>query len=93
MLPFVQPRLTVILVLDTALERVPAELRAETLDMLTNTKSSASQKRNSLVVKGVSRNVCDELKVLAETCMQSVFRATSDRQLIIELQTTRLMRL
>ena len=52
--------------------------------MLTNTKSSASQKRNSLVVKGVSRNVCDELKVLAETCTYPCLYLTSDRQLTIE---------
>ena len=61
--------------------------------MLTHTKSSASQKRNSLVVKGVSRNVCDELKVLAETCASSIFRLTTNRQLTIDLQMTRLMRL
>ena len=52
--------------------------------MLTNTKSSASQKRNSLVVKGVSRNVCDELKVLAETCKYPSFYPIGDRQLTIE---------
>ncbi|EJF61645.1 Serine/threonine-protein kinase [Dichomitus squalens LYAD-421 SS1] len=59
-------------ILETVLERVPAELRAETIDMLTNTKSSASQKRNSLIVKGVSRSVCDELKLLAETSDDTV---------------------
>ena len=77
--------MTAVLVLDAALERVPAELRVETVDMLTNTKSSASQKRNSLVVKGVSRNVCDELKVLAETCASSTFLLTTNRQLILDL--------
>ncbi|RPD79604.1 Serine/threonine-protein kinase [Lentinus tigrinus ALCF2SS1-7] len=54
-------------ILDTALERVPSELRAETIDMLTNTKSSKSQKRNNLKLKGVPRTVIDELEVLAET--------------------------
>ena len=54
--------------MDTALDRVPAELRAETIDMLTNTKSSKSQKRNNFKLKGVSRSVIDELEVLAATC-------------------------
>ncbi|TFK91310.1 Serine/threonine-protein kinase [Polyporus arcularius HHB13444] len=54
-------------ILETALERVPSDMRAETVDMLTNTKSSKSQKRNNFKLKGVSRSVIDELEVLAET--------------------------
>lgn len=36
--------------------------------MLTNTKSSKSQKRNNFKLKGVPRSVIDELEVLAATC-------------------------
>ena len=43
-------------------------MRAETIDMLTNTKSSKSQKRNNFKLKGVSRAIVDELEILAETC-------------------------
>ncbi|KAI0746241.1 Serine/threonine-protein kinase [Daedaleopsis nitida] len=54
-------------ILETALERVPPEMQGETIDMLTNTKSSKSQKRNNFKLKGVSRSVIDELEILAET--------------------------
>lgn len=50
------------------MERVPPEMQGETINMLTNTKSSKSQKRNNFKLKGVSRSIIDELEVLAATC-------------------------
>ncbi|KAH9943970.1 hypothetical protein B0H21DRAFT_747282 [Amylocystis lapponica] len=53
-------------ILDIALERISADLRATVIDILKQTKSSQSQKRSMLLRKGIPRNLVDELEVLAE---------------------------
>ncbi|KAI0354133.1 Serine/threonine-protein kinase [Trametes cingulata] len=54
-------------ILEQALEHVPPEIRAEALEILSQSKSSTSQKRSSLLRKGVTRTVNDWLEVLSET--------------------------
>ncbi|KAI0777469.1 Serine/threonine-protein kinase [Trametes elegans] len=54
-------------ILEQALEHVPAEIRADTLEILSQAKSSMPQKRSSLLRKGVTRTVNDWLEVLSET--------------------------
>lgn len=63
---FYRPHLCPPSVLDLAMERVAADLRAQVIDVLNQTKSSQSQKRANLLRKGIPRNVVDELEVLTE---------------------------
>lgn len=48
---------------------VPADLRQEVIKVLDQPKSSLSQKRSTLLRKGVSRTVVDELEILMEIGM------------------------
>ncbi|KAI0635341.1 Serine/threonine-protein kinase [Trametes polyzona] len=54
-------------ILDKALEHVPPEIRADTIEILSQSKSSTPQKRSNLLRKGVTRAVNDWLEVLSET--------------------------
>ncbi|KAI9060398.1 Serine/threonine-protein kinase [Trametes sanguinea] len=54
-------------ILDQVLEHVPREIRQDTIDILSQTKSSTPQKRSNLLRKGVTRAVNDWLEVLSET--------------------------
>ncbi|OSC98901.1 Serine/threonine-protein kinase [Trametes coccinea BRFM310] len=54
-------------ILDEVLEHVPREIRQDTVDILSQTKSSTPQKRSNLLRKGVTRMVNDWLEVLSET--------------------------
>lgn len=58
--------LTLFLVLDVVLDRVPSDARSAVMDILAQTKSSQSQKRSMLLRKGISRSVVDELELLSE---------------------------
>ncbi|TDL16229.1 Serine/threonine-protein kinase [Rickenella mellea] len=53
-------------VAEIAMNRVPKELRASVTDVLSQTKSSSSQKRASLLKQGLLRSTADELEVLSE---------------------------
>ncbi|KAG6330107.1 hypothetical protein ID866_8983 [Astraeus odoratus] len=53
-------------VVELALSRIPEDLRASVIDIINQSKSSASQKRASLLKKGLLRSTADELEVLAE---------------------------
>ncbi|OCH91731.1 Serine/threonine-protein kinase [Obba rivulosa] len=53
-------------ILELALERVPLDLRTAVTDILSQTKSSQSQKRSMLLRKGIARSIVDELEVLSE---------------------------
>ncbi|KAI0828484.1 Serine/threonine-protein kinase [Trametes gibbosa] len=54
-------------ILEQALEHVPVEIRADAIEVLSQSKSSTPQKRSSLLRKGVTRTVNDWLEVLSET--------------------------
>ncbi|KAI0653862.1 Serine/threonine-protein kinase [Cubamyces menziesii] len=54
-------------ILERVLKDVPDNIRADTIDILSQTKSSTPQKRSNLLRKGVSRTVNDWLEVLSET--------------------------
>ena len=53
-------------VVELALSRIPEDLRASVIDIINQSKSSASQKRASLLKKGLLRSTADELEILAE---------------------------
>ena len=53
-------------VLDVALGRIAPDLRAEVVKVFDQTKASQSQKRSILLLKGVPRNIIDELEVLMD---------------------------
>ncbi|KAI6046986.1 kinase-like domain-containing protein [Pisolithus marmoratus] len=53
-------------IVELALSRIPEELRASVIDIINQSKSSASQKRASLLKKGLLRSTADELEILAE---------------------------
>lgn len=55
------------LVLEIALNRVPADLGSAATEVLNQNKPSQSQKRSMLLRKGIPRSVADELEVLTET--------------------------
>lgn len=54
------------LVADLALNRIPEELRSSVIEIINQSKSTAPQKRVSLLKKGLLRSTTDELEVLAE---------------------------
>ncbi|KAI0666498.1 Serine/threonine-protein kinase [Trametes maxima] len=54
-------------ILEQALEHVPPEIRVETIEILSQPKSSTPQKRSSLLRKGVTRAVNDWLELLSDT--------------------------
>jgi len=56
-------------VVDAALNRVPNQLRPGVLDIMSQFKSSPSQKRALLLKKNVPRSVVDELELLADAGM------------------------
>ncbi|KAG2137935.1 kinase-like domain-containing protein [Suillus clintonianus] len=51
---------------DLALNRIPEELRSSVIDIINQSKSTAPQKRVSLLKKGLLRSTTDELEALAE---------------------------
>ncbi|KAF7974176.1 hypothetical protein HWV62_13309 [Athelia sp. TMB] len=53
-------------IVDFALNRIPMELRPAVIDVLNQSKSSASQKRSLLLKKGLLRSTADELEILSE---------------------------
>ncbi|KAL4071177.1 kinase-like domain-containing protein [Scleroderma yunnanense] len=53
-------------IVELALSRIPEDLRASVIDIINQSKSSASQKRASLLKKGLLRSTADELEILAE---------------------------
>jgi len=53
-------------VVELALSRIPEDLRASVIEIINQSKSSASQKRASLLKKGLLRSTADELEILAE---------------------------
>ncbi|KAH7923751.1 Serine/threonine-protein kinase [Leucogyrophana mollusca] len=53
-------------IVDLALNRIPDELRSSVVDIINQSKSSVSQKRASLLKKGLLRSTADELEVLAD---------------------------
>ncbi|EGN94241.1 hypothetical protein SERLA73DRAFT_126224 [Serpula lacrymans var. lacrymans S7.3] len=53
-------------IVDLALNRIPLDLRPAVIDIINQSKSSAFQKRTSLLKKGLLRSTADELEVLAE---------------------------
>ncbi|EIW85919.1 hypothetical protein CONPUDRAFT_114006 [Coniophora puteana RWD-64-598 SS2] len=53
-------------IVDLALSRIPEELRASVIDIINQSKSSNSQKRASLLKKGLLRSTADELEVLSD---------------------------
>jgi translation initiation factor 2-alpha kinase 4 len=55
-----------VLVVDLALNRIPEELRSSVMEIINQSKSTVSQKRASLLKKGLLRSTTDELEVLAE---------------------------
>lgn len=61
------------LVSDVALGRVPENLRTNVTDILSQTKSSSSQKRALLIKKGLLRSTVDELEALSDTCRFLIF--------------------
>lgn len=50
------------------MEQVDPEIRADTIEILNQSKSSTSQKRSALIRKGVTRSASDWLEVLSDTC-------------------------
>lgn len=54
------------LVIEMALNRVPAESRATVADTLNQPKSSIMQKRALLLKKGLGRSTADELEILSD---------------------------
>lgn len=54
------------LVVDLALNRIPSDLRPSVVEIISQPKSSPSQKRALLLKKGLLRSTADELEVLAE---------------------------
>jgi hypothetical protein len=53
-------------VIDLALSRVPHDIRDSIIEVITQVKSSWSQKRAMLLKKGLLRSVVDELEVLSD---------------------------
>ncbi|KII86233.1 hypothetical protein PLICRDRAFT_114396 [Plicaturopsis crispa FD-325 SS-3] len=53
-------------IVDLALSRIPEDLRSAVVDIVTQSKSSASQKRALLLKKGLLRSSADELEILSE---------------------------
>ncbi|KAG1724557.1 kinase-like domain-containing protein [Suillus lakei] len=53
-------------IVDLALNRIPEELRSSVIEIINQSKSTASQKRVSLLKKGLLRSTTDELEALAE---------------------------
>ncbi|KAG2126151.1 kinase-like domain-containing protein [Suillus cothurnatus] len=51
---------------DLALNRIPEELRSSVMEIINQSKSTAPQKRVSLLKKGLLRSTTDELEALAE---------------------------
>ncbi|KAG1802496.1 kinase-like domain-containing protein [Suillus variegatus] len=51
---------------DLALNRIPEELRSSVIEIINQSKSTAPQKRVSLLKKGLLRSTTDELEALAE---------------------------
>ncbi|KDQ55382.1 hypothetical protein JAAARDRAFT_37399 [Jaapia argillacea MUCL 33604] len=51
---------------DLALNRVSEEVRQDVIDIITQTKSSSSQKRALLLKKGLLRSTADELEILSD---------------------------
>ena len=62
--------LTVVLVVEIALNRVPADVRSGVIEIIHQSKSTPAQKRALLLKKGLLRSTADELEILAEvgTC-------------------------
>ncbi|KAL1938729.1 hypothetical protein VTO73DRAFT_11332 [Trametes versicolor] len=54
-------------ILEQAMEQVDPEIRADTIEILNQSKSSTSQKRSALIRKGVTRSASDWLEVLSDT--------------------------
>lgn len=67
-------RLRFDLVVDLALNRLPDDLRPAIVDIINQSKSSASQKRALLLKKGLLRSTTDELEVLAEVGKKLYYR-------------------
>jgi len=55
-----------VLVVDLALSRIPEELRSSVIEIINQSKSTAPQKRASLLKKGLLRSTTDELEALVE---------------------------
>jgi hypothetical protein len=53
-------------VIDLALSRVPHDIRDSIIEIITQVKSSWSQKRAMLLKKGLLRSIVDELEVLSD---------------------------
>lgn len=53
-------------IVELALSRIPEDLRASVIEIINQSKSSASQKRAALLKKGLLRSTADELEILAE---------------------------
>ncbi|TFK38831.1 hypothetical protein BDQ12DRAFT_605427 [Crucibulum laeve] len=54
-------------IVELVLDRLPASQRSTIIDILTQSKSSSSQKRALLLKKGLLRSTTDELEILSET--------------------------
>lgn len=54
-------------VIDIAVNRIPESKRSAVLEILTQTRSSWSQKRSALLKTGLARSMVDELEVLNDT--------------------------
>jgi translation initiation factor 2-alpha kinase 4 len=55
-----------LLVIELVLTRLPSGQQDAVVDIMSQTKSSLSQKRNLLLKRGLLRSTADELEVLAE---------------------------
>lgn len=54
-------------VIELALSRVPHDIRASVIEIITQAKSTWSQKRAMLLKKGLLRSTVDELEILCDT--------------------------
>ena len=52
--------------MELVLSHIPEDLRASVIDIINLSKSSASQKRASLLKNGLLRSTVDEFEILAE---------------------------
>lgn len=61
--------LTLVPVVEIALNRVPADVRSGVIEIIHQSKSTPAQKRALLLKKGLLRSTADELEILAEVGM------------------------
>lgn len=53
-------------IIDSALNRIPEDMRNHVVDVITQTKSSWAQRRSILLKKGLLRSTVDELEILSD---------------------------